>query len=657
MTSAYPLSDSSYPFTVFTPSSINASGAYTVSDKQINYTDKNRTTFQFQSNAFTYTVSNTTPNYKNGSFQVTVSGNNGNPFLVYAMDCILFAPYNSTSGWIDPYNNWQPNPASYTPYSQSGWTRTGTFVGPAITNSFSDLDVANEYVTPSVFYIQPSVPSILSDYSTYSVPIYSFIGSPYFSSVVTCPNTGTDNGGCANQSPTLPSRLNSATRDWILYYQMNPSSNICSTNIINGNMGFPFYYSSTTGSSFMYFEVIFALPMYGGQYLTNKTINAPGVSASAPTAPGYLLAFYKRAYPQCQQSPYEPSTTKPSTFLTYSNYTKSTDSPAYAFGNYFPVIYETGNFANQNTGKLPYNCSLLYLLNTIYDSSTVDKDVSGQKFSSVHDALVGLGWLENLGSGVDFGTVQVLNAASVNLGSEWYFAGYVPYNFGFQSTNEYWSGSVKNVVTVESRELAEGDTSGYTPFMGNNVVMATTVPTDSTGNLVSYYTGDKVGTPIGNYFWQSMSTNCVPLTKLYPTLCNCSQTRTFKFHIDVNGTGCGDYKISYDTYEPNITATTGGNSNIDVGIYAPNAIFPYNMFNKVQCNVYLNSYPQKTPLTCRLINFFNFSFESVRAEVFTYRNSSVLSYSTTLCTVKANGYAFFQYKDNSKGYEVTTCQS
>jgi hypothetical protein len=139
MTSAYPLSDSSYPFTVFTPSSINASGAYTVSDKQINYTDKNRTTFQFQSNAFTYTVSNTTPNYKNGSFQVTVSGNNGNPFLVYAMDCILFAPYNSTSGWIDPYNNWQPNPASYTPYSQSGWTRTGTFVGPAITNSFSDV--------------------------------------------------------------------------------------------------------------------------------------------------------------------------------------------------------------------------------------------------------------------------------------------------------------------------------------------------------------------------------------------------------------------------------------------------------------------------------------------------------------------------------------
>ena len=528
MTARYKISDSTFPISIFSTSSINATSTYTVNKTKVYYTDFSQL---YQSNAFSYTVGTTTPDYKNGSFKITVSGNNGNSFLVYAMDCILYAPIESTSGWGDA--TWSDNPTVQ--YTYSSWSIYGedNYVGPSITNSFDGVDVSGvkyKYTTPSVFYIQPGVPNTL-DSDKYSVPVYSFIGSPIFSSA-NC------TGGCANQSSALIGRLNydyTTNMNWILYYQMNPSSNTCSYNPINGNMGFPFYYSSATNSSFLYFEVIFALPMYGGEFLTNKLINSKGLNGSAPTAPGYLMAFYKRSIPACNTSPYEPYTTDPpETILQYSNYTKSTDPDAIPVGNFFPVIYESGNFANQNTGKLPYNCSLLYLLNYIGSAGTL-YDTDSKIYSTVHDALVGLGWLENVGTGtgVNFGKVKTVNSGSVNLGSGWYFAGYVPHNFAYQSTSQKWSSSVKEVPTLLSQNVSSfpttfggksvvqtststyGTTTGTTSFMGNNVVMATTVPTDSIGNVVSYYAGDKVGTPVGNYFWQSMTTNCVPLSVMY----------------------------------------------------------------------------------------------------------------------------------------------
>ena len=629
----------------------------------------------YQSNAFSYTVGTTTPDYKNGSFKITVSGNNGNSFLVYAMDCILYAPIESTSGWGDA--TWSDNPTVQ--YTYSSWSIYGedNYVGPSITNSFDGVDVSGvkyKYTTPSVFYIQPGVPNTL-DSDKYSVPVYSFIGSPIFSSA-NC------TGGCANQSSALIGRINydyTTNMNWILYYQMNPSSNTCSYNPINGNMGFPFYYSSATNSSFLYFEVIFALPMYGGEFLTNKLINSKGVNGSVPTAPGYLLAFYKRSIPACNTSPYEPYTTDPpQTILQYSNYTKSTDPDAIPVGNFFPVIYESGNFANQNTGKLPYNCSLLYLLNYIGSAGTL-YDTDSKIYSTVHDALLNMGWLENVGTGtgVNFGKVKTVNSGSVNLGSGWYFAGYVPHNFAYQSTSQKWSSSVKEVPTMKSTEnhlnyspqtynltttYSYGSTTGSTPFMGNNIVMATTVPTDSSGNVVSYYAGDKVGTPVGNYFWQSMTTQCAPLSVLY------SAGNAFVIYVNVgenctDGIGCSTLSTACQIYQdscPYIQTSRGdsqGNDYIIITKYfQPNmcsskVFYPIVVFNVNFTNKYGNySTTEKTTLTyCNDIFLYNYTNQTIQVQCASYHQNTY--YRTESCNVSSGNSGHFtaQNTGSAKG--------
>jgi hypothetical protein len=346
----------------------------------------------------------------------------------------------------------------------------------------------------------------------------------------------------------------------------------------------------------MYFQIIFALPMYGGQYITNKVINNQG--ASSPTLPGYLLAFYRRSYPLTSTSPYKPTTEEPKSYLKYSPYTKSTDK--YPFGNFFPVIYEANNQANQNTGKLPYDCSLLYLLNIIYNTAGIGKDVSGQSFQTIHDALAGLGWLENLtnssgnkSSGVDFGTVQTLDGDKIELGSEWYFAGYVPYNFKYQSNSSYWSASVKNIEGIKSQDA----------FMGNNVVMATAVPTDSNGNIYQYYAADKVGNSQANYFWQSVATNCTFST-------------VDDVIININGEG-NAYTVE--------TPSTNGDVTVQTNIGGSKSIAIYTLFGITsQLNIYIyNNITPTNGTSSRKITVYNGSTTSLSVKILNYRPSGL----------------------------------
>ena len=678
MSSTYKINvDSNINILLFTTSNksvITANATLQNSSKQnVSFTDR---TYLYESNAFTFGVDTVgQADYTNGAFKVDVADNGNNPYLVYAIDCLLFAPYNSTQNWYDPYNSWYADPTDK--YGESsGWTTTGDYVGPAITNSFSsNSTTSSTYVTPSVFYINPGVPSNATPTADYKVPVYSFIGSPYQSSVVTCPN-----GGCANQGTTLPSRLNQATRDWILYYQMNSS---CSYNPLIGNMGFPFYYS-TTSNSFMYFQIIFALPMYGGQYITNKIIANQGVNAKSPTAPGYLLAFYRRSYPLTSTSPYKPTTEEPKSYLKYSPYTKSTDK--YPFGNFFPVIYEANNQANQNTGKLPYDCSLLYLLNIIYNTAGIGKDVSEQSFQTVHDALAGLEWLENLtnssenkSSGVDFGTVQTLDGSKVELGSEWYFAGYVPHNFGYQGSSQSWSASVKEVPTMLSTEnhlnyspqtynltttSSYGTTTATTPFMGNNIVMATTVPTDSNGNIYQYYAADKVGSPQPNYFWQSVATNCAPLSVLY------SAGNAFVIFVNVGGNcndgiydACGTYNVlstSCQIYQdpcPYIQTSRGDRQGSDYIIitkyFQPNmcsskVFYPIVVFNVNFTNENGNySTTENVKLTyCNDIFLYNYTNQTIQMQCATYHQNTY--YRTESCNVSPGKSGHFTAYDTGR---------
>jgi len=418
--------------------------------------------------------------------------------------------------WVNPLSEFTTEPQNRYPPSNN-WTPTGNDKGPSITDSFFGSDANSNYPNPSVFYINPCVAEAFEG-GQKQFPVYSFIGSPYFST-----------SGNANSSNVLQSSQNTDPSNWMLYYQMS-LSNICGSTTppapISGNIGFPIVYNITgTGAfyNFLFFQVIFVLPLYGGQYITNAEVSsskfAGWIQNSVPTFPGYLLAFYKRLPAQCQSAPcpYEQTNTISDDNLKQSPYNKNTNDPgqlntSYGFGNYFPVIYEATNMKEQNSGKLPDSASLLYLLNKI---ATTGKP-SASSYTNVHDALSGLGWLEYTtnNNGVSFGNVQTVDGAKVNLGDNWYFGGYVPFNFSSTTNKQTWSSSINKVATVAlSTNSTYGTIDGWTPFMDNHVIMATTVPLDASGNPHQYYAADPssdTNVAIPNTFWKTLKTNTVP---------------------------------------------------------------------------------------------------------------------------------------------------
>jgi hypothetical protein len=344
-------------------------------------------------------------------------------------------------------------------------------------------------------------------------------------------------------------------------------------------------------------------------------------------------------------------------------------------GNFFPVIYEADNLEYQNTGKLPYDCSLLYLLNIIADSSKIDQDLSNQPYKTVYDALKGLKWLENFDpdeGGVDFGTVQTLEGKEIKLGNGWYFAGYVPHNFSYQETTQYWCPSVIEVATMKSTEShlnyapqtynltttsSCGTDTGSTPFMGNNIVMATAVPVDSNGNIYSYYAANNSGTKVPNYFWQSMTTQCAPLSVLY------SAGNAFVIFVNVGencNSGiygpCGNYNVLstdcqiYQDPCPYIQTSRGDSQGSDYIIitkyFQPNAcnqraFYPIVVFNVNFTNADGNySTTENVKLTyCNDIFLYNYTNQTIQMQCATYHQNTY--YRTEACNVSSGNSGHF----------------
>ena len=602
---------------VFPPSNINASGILTYSGNKQHF-DYPSTNSLYSTNVFTFSKGGTpisppeNSSPPSGSFPVQVDTNT---YWVYPMVCELRAPTGNTADptgnqmWINPLLQYTSNPQDQYPPSNN-WTATGSDAGPSMTDSFFGSDANTNYPNPSVFYINPCVAEAFQG-GQKQFPVYSFVGSPYFST-----------SGNANSPNVIQNAQNTDSANWMLYYQMS-LSNVCGTTTepapISGNIGFPIVYSITgTGAfyNFLFFQVIFVLPLYGGQYITNAEISSskfPGwVPNSVPTFPGYLLAFYKRLPALCQSAPcpYEQSTTISSDNLQQNPYNKNTNIPgrpntSYGFGNYFPVIYEATNMREQNSGNLPENASLLYMLNKI---ATTNKPTV-QPYSTIHDALSGLGWLEYTtnNNGVSLGNVQTVDGAKKNLGDNWYFGGYVPFNFSSTSNKQTWSSSIDRVATVSlSTDANNGTPDGWTPFMKNQIVMATTVPIDSSGNPYQYYAADPSGNtnvPLPNTFWKSVKTKTVPLSTLYSPVSTANTPNV----VPPGGTSYtipvfikGGYFVAYQTTSPAYPAARypqdspvpyitlslndpyrGGYKHLACNVYATNGLEGRNIYNTI----------------------------------------------------------------------------
>jgi len=422
-----------------------------------------------------------------GGFTTTI---NGNTFLIAPITATCSGPSGSTSN----INSTSFAAGSTTPVG----SYSSSYVGPSFVNSLGGNNGFNGiYQYISYFKLTPTT---ASSYSTSPLPTYYFVGVPTYST-----------SGNAVSFTYINSLGLYNPQTWTLFYQQssnacNSSSGTCST--ISANIGFP-YYDNYYGPTFLYFQVIFAMPYWGGEklssYLYSSTTTANNNYLS-PNIPGYVLAFYNRSYPLCGTSPYAPASTSECVLTSnpYSTYGTQNNS----YGNYYPVIYEATNLVAQTNGTLPSNQTLLGFLNNTY----------GTAYSTLQDFLVEQGWLENVSSsgnstnsagsstsgGVNFGVVPNygdIGPINIDLGSGWWFAGYVPYNYVIGSSSQTWTTTTNNIKV-----------SGKTvEFTSGNVVMATAVPFSPSTGLPNIYnpgssSSSTKGTAIGNYFWDSITT-------------------------------------------------------------------------------------------------------------------------------------------------------
>ena len=662
MSSTYlcnPTSSSTY-VEVYPPTNIYASSVVSYfEDQAVNYSGTGSTNY-FCTNLYGFST------YSNGSYIYESSGNTGYPlegsfsisvnsttFLVYPMICQYFGPNGSSSGWEDPYNNWASDPLTY--YSSTTWSSS---YGPAITNALANNTATYSY--PSVFYINPSLAQLRGG-SEFKVPTYSYVGSPYFST-----------NGNANTSSVNSSNSNSQPTDWALYYQMN-NTDACGTSSapspIMGNIGFP-YYDSFFGPTFMYFQVIFAMPLYGASATTSATIPATlsteiysGWSTNSfPTYPNYLLAFYNRSVPYCDTSPYLP--------VLSSNDALSTSpyGSTGGYGNYYPVIYDPVSLSQQASGDLPESgaaissvtpelvfnglfdqtedvygyttvlppTTLLGILTTIYSDQT---GASLSSSSTVHDYLVALGWLENINNatGVDFGCVQVPGSADIELGSGWFFAGFVPVNFATTDASTDWSSSVSDLQWY----------GGPITYMGENLVMATTVPLDSSGNPNCYNAGStsNTDTSIGNYFWENVETSYNATTYSYNIDLVAGGGSAATYDISAAITGGYFSSFSLQDSSPLFSASIQNSDEVlAVYVYPADSYSGYCLYGTIQFTL---SWPDGgvNGGTDMSIEIYNYTASELAI--------TIVASSTVSGTAQANSYNSFRSDTGSQGWSGT----
>ena len=488
------------------------------------FTDQNGTNYTAQAYTFSKSSSITGTSLTSyssstypyiGGFTVTVGSNT---FVVAPILCICSGPEGSTSGWSSPYSD-----STATGYGST--YNTSYYVGPSFVDSFAGNNGSNgiyEYI--SYFYIAPYGWS-----ASYVFPAYYFLGVPTFSSLSSS-TPATSNAANSTYINSL-NTSNGNPLTWMLFYQAPQGDFTCSSNPIIGNVGFPYYdYSAGTSTGnleFLYFQVIFAMPYCGGEYMSNLLYSSTTNSNSNviyPNVPGYVLAFYNRSNPICStSSPYSPTTQTTNLLSTNPNSTSGGGTDT-SYGNYYPVIYEATNLCAQSNGTLQYNQTLLGFLNNIYGITEAESVANNQ---TLHDFLYTQGWLENVttsgsstnsaGSstsiGIDFGNVYIPSSSgstSVPLGSGWWFAGYVPYNYVIGASSQNWTTTQYGIW---------GPTGNIIDFTSGNVVLATAVPLSGATGPNIYNPGDvggatgcatgctSTGTAIGNYFWDSITTN------------------------------------------------------------------------------------------------------------------------------------------------------
>lgn len=454
----------------------------------------------------------------------------------------------ATSDWTEGPYNYQNSPNGSIITSPSWSINDDT--GPSFSNTCGSFS----YV--SLFYFNIGT---ISGQTTF--PTFGYTACSSFSGLGTNSTTGASS---PNATILQSNTAISSPTDWMLFYQTIPDITLgftcpvegdnCDVSIstnslvpIIGNIGFPFYdiNVSSVKARFMYFQVIFALPYWGGEALSNclytPTSTVSQSFGNYPQVPAYVLAFYNRSYPVCSvnDTPYIPVTVSTDNCVLSQSPYESTGG----YGNYFPIIYESTNFAQQSTGVLTENQTLLGFLNTTL----------GTSYTSLFDLLTddNQNWLEgiNNSTGVDFGTVNSGTSNSVNLGSGWYFAGFLPYSATIGSSTDTWCATASDLWYLSNNV---GKTC---EFSGGNMILATTAPlVDVSGTMVPnpYNAADTSGTvtQIGNYFWDTVITNYN------------SEINTSTWTLDVTYTGSGYIDdVSGSTYVPFVTYSKGDSYN------------------------------------------------------------------------------------------------
>lgn len=361
------------------------------------------------------------------SIQQPVDINLGSSGTIYltGMMTQIFGPGGPTTNYgSESLTTWYPNPVTQYPENFAAPEFYNSTPGPSLAQYI--LSQSQNLFSVWSFYLQPVAPS--SPYQSF--PILSFYTS--------CTSACASNLSTNNSDPTLWTTM--GVMDLPEGYPTPPCNQ--PNGPIGQYVGFPFVTKTCEAAdtfSLGYVNLVFVVPSY-----TNSAISLQVFSSSSAqnqsnvSFPGYLLAFYQRV----------PDPTCGDASLKFP---LPTDS--------FPVVYDAVNLNNQSSYG---NNSLLSWLNTALSTS----------YTTLNDLLTGENWLEGVTQSYSDGGTQSQGITLGNdLGDEWFYAGYVPYNLlqGTILTPTRWSSSQQSYSGVA--------------FCSGNIVLGTVLNQNPTGNI------------------------------------------------------------------------------------------------------------------------------------------------------------------------------
>jgi len=593
-----------------------------------------------------------TSNAFQGSFGLLNSSTTGDVYIYFTpLYCQCFGPEGDAS-WTSPETYYSNPPNEYNSTSFTSW-------GPSFVPSITGTTYTNCFC----FYIQPIAPTG-NIVTTQSFPTIGYFGA----------TSGDTSGSGENVwSYDLPNNISGGTVASVscqLLFQMQApgGDSACTYNSadnlpgpITSYIGFPVSDNGTL--TFAYYQVLFlilngeglitAITNTAAGFIVNGSSNTNGTATptdniTAPylSYPGYALAFYQRVSStgNCPcLGGQSPIPTGKSSNVNVSNCNSS-------FPTYYPVMYDANNlYGNQlDASGYPISFTLLGFLNNAFGTSC----------STLDEFLCNQGWLEGrttssgkTTTGLDIGDVWT-GAGKLDLGSDWYFAGYVPYNIN--------NGTINSGNWIPTTEALVANT-GATPFCSGTVILATCQCSSEKFSCAT------APVSVGNYFWSTI-------------ICsgndNNNNSCTLEFNISSSGDDSGFFDGTFlcngSTNFPNYIQVYSYYYLNDLGLYMyysdqyyPNTyvvyIYPNNNFVQDLTITITGGAANDFYGGCQVM-IFNLSGTDISASALAYlgnpnpggyQTSTLANYVTSNGTTIVYGYVML-YNGNDQGFSSTT---